>query len=79
MQYEEILHRCFRCGYCKLPENYVDFNCPPYLAFRFETYSPGGRMWLIRAMLDNKIDPTDRLQEILFSCVQTRSGRVTRS
>ncbi len=69
MQYEEILHRCFRCGYCKLPENYVDFNCPPYLAFRFETYSPGGRMWLIRALLDNKIDPTDRLQEILFSCV----------
>ena len=53
MQHEEILHRCFRCGYCKLPENYVDFNCPPYLAFRFETYSPGGRLWLIRAMLDN--------------------------
>ncbi len=69
MQYEEILHRCFRCGYCKLPENYVDFNCPPYLSFRFETYSPGGRMWLIRALLDNRLAATERLQEILFSCV----------
>lgn len=69
MQYEDILHRCFRCGYCKLPANYVDFNCPPYHAFRFETYSPGGRMWLIRAWLDNKIELSERLQEIIFSCV----------
>ena len=42
MKYAEILHRCFRCGYCKLPGNYADFNCPAYVAFRFETYSPGG-------------------------------------
>jgi Fe-S oxidoreductase len=69
MQYEEILHRCFRCGYCKLPGNYVDFNCPPYQAFRFESYSPGGRMWLIRAWLEHKIGLTGRLQEIIFSCV----------
>jgi Fe-S oxidoreductase len=69
MQYEEILHRCFRCGYCKLPGNYIDFNCPAYLAFCFETYSPGGRMWLLRAWLDKKIETTDRFQEILFSCV----------
>ena len=69
MQYEEILHRCFRCGYCKLPGNYVDINCPPYHAFRFESYSPGGRMWLIRAWLENKIGLTGRLQEIIFSCV----------
>jgi Fe-S oxidoreductase len=69
MQHEEILHRCFRCGYCKLPGNYVDFNCPAYLAFRFETYSPGGRMWLMRAWLDNKIETSKRFQQILFSCV----------
>ena len=69
MQYAEILHRCFRCGYCKLPGNYVDFNCPPYQAFRFESYSPGGRMWLLRAWLDDKIELSDRLQDIIFSCV----------
>ncbi len=68
MQYEEILHRCFRCGYCKLPSNYTDINCPSYLAFRFETFSPGGRMWLLRGWLDNKITATQRFAEILFSC-----------
>ncbi|MBC2714073.1 MAG: (Fe-S)-binding protein [Desulfobacteraceae bacterium] len=68
MEHEEILHRCFRCGYCKLPGNYVDINCPAYLAFRFETYSPGGRMWLLRAWLDEKISASERFAEIMFSC-----------
>ncbi len=68
MEHEEILHRCFRCGYCKLPSNYTDLACPSYLAFRFETYSPGGRMWLLRALLDGKIESTPRLAEIMFSC-----------
>lgn len=68
MEHEEILHRCFRCGYCKLPGNYVDINCPSYLSFRFETYSPGGRMWLLRAWLDKKIDASRRFAEIMFSC-----------
>lgn len=68
MEHEEILHRCFRCGYCKLPGNYVDINCPAYLAFRFETYSPGGRMWLLRAWLDDKITAGQRFAEIMFSC-----------
>ncbi|MFO7714278.1 (Fe-S)-binding protein [Desulfosarcina sp.] len=68
MEYADILHRCFRCGYCKLPGNYVDFNCPAYAAFRFETYSPGGRMWLLRAWQDKKVEPSRRFQEILFSC-----------
>jgi Fe-S oxidoreductase len=73
MKYAEILHRCFRCGYCKLPGNYMDFNCPAYAAFRFETYSPGGRMWLLRAWLDHKLKPSRRFQEILFSCTACRN------
>jgi len=67
-QYEDIIHRCFRCGYCKLTEGYRDFNCPPHQAFRFESYSPGGRMWLIRAFLNKEIKNTERYREILFSC-----------
>lgn len=70
MEHEEILHRCFRCGYCKLPASFADINCPSYLAYRFETYSPGGRMWLLRALLDGKIEASPRLCEILFSCTE---------
>jgi Fe-S oxidoreductase len=68
MEYSEILHRCFRCGYCKLPGNYVDLNCPSYLKYRFETYSPGGRMWLLRAWLAGDIQTSPRLAEIMYSC-----------
>jgi len=68
MRHAEILHRCFRCGYCKLPGSYQDLNCPSYLKFRFETFAPGGRMWLLRAWLDGEIETSPRLSEILFSC-----------
>ena len=68
MEHEEILHRCFRCGFCKLPSDYSDINCPAYLRYRFESFSPGGRMWLLRAWLDKKIEADARLQEVLFSC-----------
>ncbi len=68
MEFADILHRCFRCGYCKFPSNYQDFNCPSYSRFRFETYSPGGRMWLLRAWLGGEMKTSPRLAEILFSC-----------
>lgn len=68
MKYEEIVHRCFRCGYCKFTGDYSDFNCPSYRKFFFESYSPGGRMWLIRAWLNDEIKNSERFQEILFSC-----------
>jgi Fe-S oxidoreductase len=68
MRYEDIVHRCFRCGYCKFTEDYADFNCPSYRKFFFESYSPGGRMWLIRAWLNGEIKNTEHFQEILFSC-----------
>ncbi|MDQ1333715.1 MAG: hypothetical protein QG552_665 [Thermodesulfobacteriota bacterium] len=68
MKYGDIVHRCFRCGYCKFTSDYTDFNCPAYRKFRFETYSPGGRMWLIRGWLNGEIQNSERFQEILFSC-----------
>jgi len=68
MKYSDILHRCFRCGYCKFTDDYVAFNCPSYRKFRFDTFAPGGRMWLIRAWLNNDITNSERFQEILFSC-----------
>lgn len=68
MKYEDIIHRCFRCGYCKFTDDYQDYNCPSYRKFRFEVYSPGGRMWLIRAWLNHEIEPTAGFAKILYSC-----------
>ncbi len=65
----DIVHRCFRCGYCKFPLDYVDFNCPSYKAFGWDTYAPGGRMWLIRAWLMGEIESTQSFAKILYACV----------
>jgi Fe-S oxidoreductase len=71
--YRDILHRCFRCGWCKFPLNYTDFNCPAYLKYRFESFSSGGRMWLIRAWQEGEVASSERLSQILFSCVTCRN------
>ncbi len=69
IEHENIVHRCFRCGYCKFPADYSDFNCPSYKAFSWDTYSPGGRMWLTRAWLNGELETTPHFAEIMFSCV----------
>ncbi|MFX0051128.1 MAG: (Fe-S)-binding protein [Candidatus Hermodarchaeota archaeon] len=71
--YAEQIHRCFRCGYCKFPSNFIDYNCPSYKRFKFESYSTGGRLWLLWAWLKNEIEWSEHLAEIIFSCVTCRN------
>lgn len=76
-RFRETIHRCFRCGYCKFPATWADVNnCPPYARFRMESYSCGGRLWLARAWLEEKIDWTDHLARILYSCTTCRNCAV---
>ncbi len=69
LEHGNLVHRCFRCGYCKLPQDYVDINCPSYKAASLDTFSPGGRMWLIRAWLNGEIESSSRFCEVMYSCV----------
>ncbi|RLA79942.1 MAG: (Fe-S)-binding protein [Deltaproteobacteria bacterium] len=69
MKYEDVVHRCFRCGYCKFTSDYAEFNCPSYRKFGLDTYAPGGRMWLINAWINNEIKTSPHYAEILYSCV----------
>lgn len=71
--YTEQIHRCFRCGYCKFPSDFTDFNCPSYGRFRFESYSTGGRLWLIWAWLRKEIDWSEHLSEVILSCVTCKN------
>jgi Fe-S oxidoreductase len=72
-KYVSQIHRCFRCGYCKFPTDYSSFNCPPYRRFRFETYSTGGRLWLIYAWLKGEAEWSEHLAEILYTCTTCKS------
>jgi len=77
IEYGDTIHRCFRCGYCKFPANWMDVNnCPPYARFRMETYSCGGRLWLTRAWLNEQIDWTEHLAEILYSCTTCKNCEI---
>ena len=76
-KYGDVLHRCFRCGYCKFPTNWMDVNnCPAYARFRMETYSCGGRLWLTRAWLEGEIEWSDHLADILYSCTACKNCEV---
>ena len=65
---KHIVHRCFRCGYCKYTYDFTDLNCPAYKKYRRETYSTGGKMWLIYGIMNNEIQWSDNLSNILYSC-----------
>ncbi|MFX1260229.1 MAG: (Fe-S)-binding protein, partial [Promethearchaeota archaeon] len=66
--WKDIVHRCFRCGYCKFTHNYYDFNCPSYKKFKFETYSTGGRMWLIFSIINGDLKWSSNLANVLYAC-----------
>jgi Fe-S oxidoreductase len=68
MKYDDIVHRCFRCGFCKLTSDFSNYNCPTYARFKFESFSPGGRLWLIRAWLNGDVATSERFGEVLYSC-----------
>lgn len=70
-EYKDLIHRCFRCGFCKMTYEYswVGFNCPMYHRFRMETCCPGGLMWLTRGtLITGELEWSERLSNILYSC-----------
>ena len=71
--YASQIHRCFRCDYCKFPTDYSSFNCPSYRRFRFDSYSTGGRLWLIYAWLKGEIEWSEHFAEILYTCTTCKN------
>ena len=72
--YNDMIHRCFRCGYCKFPTDWDDVtNCPAYARYRLESYSAGGRLWLIRAWLNGELKWSEHLANIVYSCAACKN------
>ncbi len=40
VDYAGIVHRCFRCGYCKFPSDYPELNYPSYVRIDSRRTSP---------------------------------------
>ena len=68
IDWKDIVHRCFRCGYCKFTYDFSDFNCPSYRKYRFETYSTGGRLWLIYGLISGEIPWSEGAANAIYAC-----------
>ena len=68
------METCRRCSICKfMPlEKVTQFErinvCPSISRYDFHTYCGGGRMVMGTALLENRLDYTDKLLEVIYNC-----------
>ncbi len=68
-KYKDILHRCYKCQYCRTTGPNLFYNgCPSYTKFRFETFTGGGRMWTAKGIYEEKFGFDNDIVDILFAC-----------
>jgi len=60
------LSRCVHCGLCLQ-------SCPTYVEMGLETESPRGRLYLIRALAEGRVEPTANAAGHLDQCLQCRN------
>ena len=60
------LYQCVHCGLCLN-------HCPTYRALRLEPESPRGRIHLVKAAADGRIELNDRFKEHLYLCLLCRA------
>lgn len=63
---EADLYKCIHCGLCLE-------SCPTYIETGLETESPRGRIALMKAVHEERLDLTDRVVEHLELCLQCRA------
>jgi Fe-S oxidoreductase len=63
--------KCNMCTYGEWPENYS--LCPMYARDKIYTSSPGGLMYLVRALLEKKTEYTRGLFDVAYACLNCRA------
>lgn len=59
---KEQIYHCNKCGICLV-------ECPVYNELRIESFSPRGKVQLIRNYSEGKLSLTKRVKEIIYSCL----------
>lgn len=73
-EYRTDMETCRRCSVCKfIPfEKVTAFDhvnvCPSISKYEFHSYCGGGRMVMGTALLEKRLDYTDKLMEVIYNC-----------
>ena len=65
------IDKCFRCGYCRetpRPLSGAYLMCPVREELKFEQYDARGRNLIARALVEGKLDYTQKLIESVYTC-----------
>ncbi len=72
--YQEDVEMCCRCSTCKfVPMQKIKglkyaTVCPSIAKYNFHAYSGGGRINIINALLKEKVQPDEKLNDIVYNC-----------
>ena len=72
--YQSDMEMCCRCSICKfiplekLTEIQHSYVCPSVARFNFNAYAGGGRMAFGIAMLDKRLEYSDKLLDVVYNC-----------
>jgi heterodisulfide reductase subunit D len=64
--FREQIYNCGRCGYCL--GGYISHVCPSRFIAGFESATARGRMLIAKALLERKLDYSQDLASMLFTC-----------
>jgi heterodisulfide reductase subunit D len=66
------IDRCFRCGHCRetlSPLATASSICPIREELKFDHYDARGRVLIARALVEGKLDYSDKLVESVYTCL----------
>jgi len=81
--FSELIKKCLRCSVCKwIPQIQIKSQkyastCPSIDRYNFHSYSGGGRIIVTLSYLMNRIEPSEKLLDIVYKCTLCRACSIS--
>ncbi|MFX0135455.1 MAG: (Fe-S)-binding protein [Candidatus Hodarchaeota archaeon] len=79
----DLIKKCLRCSVCKwIPQIQIKSqkfatSCPSIDRYNFHSYSGGGRIIVALSYLMNRIEPSDKLLDVVYKCTLCRACSIS--